>query len=198
MSPSGTMARVYTELRRRIMEGDLRPGARLDPAGIGKEMHASITPIRDALHQLKGEGLVESWKHEGFWIAELSEAVIRDRYEWCRDLVQICLGTAVGRPLSALMANNGDYADAITQVLQEIATVSSNQEHWRAMSSLCDRSHLLRRIEADLLDDPLADVTPILIGIERHEWGETRDAYEAFHLRRMELIPRLAASLRSR
>jgi hypothetical protein len=198
MSPSGTMARVYAELRRRIMDGDLRPGVRLDPARLCKEMTASMTPIRDALHQLKGEGLVESWKHEGFWIAELGEFVIRDRYQWCRDLVQLGLMAAPDRAPPATGANGGEYADIVTDVLQRIAALSTNQEHWRAMSGICDRTYILRRTEALLIQDPLDDVEPILISLDANAWSESLALYDKFHARRMAIIPQLSAALRIR
>jgi DNA-binding GntR family transcriptional regulator len=198
MSPSGTMARVYAELRRRIMDGGLRPGVRLDPARLCKEMAASMTPIRDALHQLTGEGLVESWKHEGFWIADLNETVIRDRYDWCRDLVHLCLQGAPDRAPSAIGSSGSDYADIVTHVLRRIAALSANQEHWRSMISLCDRTYILRRTEALVLEDPLHDVEPLLASLDERAWAKALDLYEAFHLRRMSIIAQLATALRTR
>jgi DNA-binding transcriptional regulator YhcF (GntR family) len=198
MSPSGTMMRVYAELRRRIMEGELKPGIRLDPAKLTKEMSASMTPLRDALHQLKGEGLVESWKHEGFWIADLSEPVIRDRYEWCRDLVRLCLRNATGLPPPGITDAGGSYADIVTHLFRSIAMQSTSQEHWRAIESVCDRCYLLRKTEARLLSDPFSDIEPLLLRIERRAWSECLSAYDAFHHRRMEIISQLAAAVRPR
>ena len=198
MSPSGTMVRVYAELRRRIMEGDLRPGDRLDPTRLGKEMLASMTPIRDALHQLKGEGLVESWKHEGFWIAELGETTIRDRYLWCRDLVRLCLLAPRLRsaPVAGSPAGVG-YPEAVTDLLLRIAGLSMNQEHMRAMSSLCDRTYLIRLLESRLIDDPAADLRPIEDRIDDGLWDQAMEAFEAFHGRRMEIISHLAGAFRT-
>ena len=193
------MVRVYAELRRRIMEGDLRPGDRLDPAKLGKEMLASMTPIRDALHQLKGEGLVESWKHEGFWIAELGGVVIRDRYLWCRDLVRLCLMSAKVRHASpAGSLTEADYPELVTDLLLRIAGVSLNQEHRRAMASLCDRAYLIRLLEPRFLNNPIDDVRRVASRIEARRWDESIAAYETFHERRMDIVPQLAAALRTR
>lgn len=192
------MVRVYAELKRRIMEGDLRPGDRLDPTKLGQEMLASMTPIRDALHQLKGEGLVETWKHEGFWIAELSETAIRDRYLWCRDLVRLCLSSDSIRSHAEprLSAETG-YPEAVAMMLLRIAALSLNQEHGRAMASLCDRSHLIRVIEGRLIDDPEADVRQVEQRINAKRWDQSLAAYETFHDKRMMLVPQIAALIRS-
>lgn len=193
------MVRVYAELRRRIMEGDLRPGDRLDPTKLGKEMLASMTPIRDALHQLKGEGLVESWKHEGFWIADLGETAIRDRFLWCRDIARLCLLAAKTRFASVAPSTAGaSYPEAVTELLLRIAGLSLNQEHGRAMASLCDRTNLIRTLEPRFLEAPARDLRRIEDHVDARGWDESLSAYEAFHERRMDIIPQLSAACRSR
>ena len=192
------MARVYTELRRRIMEGDLRPGTRLDPTKLGKEMLASMTPIREALHQLRGEGLVESWQHEGFWIADLSEIVIRDRYEWCRDLVHLCIQSSYGAPPQVIVRAGSDYPETVSYVLLQIAALSINQERWRAMVSICDRMMLIRKTECRLLDQPFDDVDPLLEAVKAYDWRHVLAGFEAFHKRRMDIASQIAAALRAR
>jgi DNA-binding GntR family transcriptional regulator len=52
-------ARVAGDLRERVSSGDLGPGAALSQAGIAQEYGVSRIPVRDALQQLAGEGLVD-------------------------------------------------------------------------------------------------------------------------------------------
>lgn len=141
------MARIYAVLKRQVVSGVFLPGARLDPARLKDDLAASTMPIRDTLQRLTGEGLVENSQNEGFRVVQLSEAAVRDLYDWCSDLVHICLARAenlMGNPSDA--EGGGEYAEEVTRLLLRIATISANHEHRRAMASLCERSFLLRTL----------------------------------------------------
>ncbi|MBU2664058.1 GntR family transcriptional regulator [Actinoplanes bogorensis] len=51
--------RVAAGLRERVSSGQVPPGTALSQAGLATEYGVSRIPVRDALHQLAGEGLVE-------------------------------------------------------------------------------------------------------------------------------------------
>jgi DNA-binding GntR family transcriptional regulator len=51
---------VYESLRNRILSGELRPNDRLIEQTIAAEAGVSRTPVREALHRLEVDGLVES------------------------------------------------------------------------------------------------------------------------------------------
>jgi len=82
MSPGPTFERVYLELKRQLREGTRPPGTPLEPAAIGEELGTSFTPVRDALHRLVGEGLVENPQHNGFSVPRPTEQALRDLYTW--------------------------------------------------------------------------------------------------------------------
>lgn len=71
---------VAVHLRSRIMSGDLRPGeyVRLDETA--GELGVSVTPVREALLTLRGEGLVELVPHRGYVVAPLSRGDIDDLF----------------------------------------------------------------------------------------------------------------------
>jgi len=52
-------ARVARHLRERVSSGQLGPGTTLSQAGVAQEYSVSRIPVRDALQQLAGEGLVD-------------------------------------------------------------------------------------------------------------------------------------------
>lgn len=52
--------RVYRELRRAILEGDVAPGERLTTLSVAERLGVSRTPVRAALLRLEADGLVES------------------------------------------------------------------------------------------------------------------------------------------
>jgi len=51
--------RIYHELRRRIIFTELRPGEEIDVNETASEFGTSRTPVRDALHRLDHDGLVD-------------------------------------------------------------------------------------------------------------------------------------------
>jgi DNA-binding GntR family transcriptional regulator len=96
------MARVYQALKARVMAGAFAPGERIDPARLSADLAASATPIREALHRLAGERLVESWQQEGFRQPFVTEANLRDLYGWSEDLLRLLL-RAIERNAAAPM-----------------------------------------------------------------------------------------------
>src|SRR3954447_19738705 len=91
MTPPGTFDRVYAAIKQRLREGVYRPGTRLEPALLSDELNASVTPVRDALHRLTGERLVEAPRHEGFRAPLLTEARLRHLYAWHHDLLLLAI-----------------------------------------------------------------------------------------------------------
>lgn len=56
---------VYDNLRSRIINGDLRPGARLLEGELSKDMDISRAPIREALNMLERDGLATIMPRRG-------------------------------------------------------------------------------------------------------------------------------------
>ncbi|WP_063001265.1 GntR family transcriptional regulator [Nocardia mikamii] len=69
---------VAHELRARIMAGTLRPGDAIHLEDTAAELDVSITPLRDALLTLRGEGFVEPGARRGFVVSELSRDDVMD------------------------------------------------------------------------------------------------------------------------
>src|SRR3546814_18453571 len=82
MNSGATFERVYDALKGRILGNEFRPGERLDPARLGSELHSSPTPIRDALHLLMGEGLVDTRLGSGFHVVMIDAPALQDLYSW--------------------------------------------------------------------------------------------------------------------
>jgi DNA-binding GntR family transcriptional regulator len=197
VSPGGTMMRVYWSIKRRIMHGDFAPGVRLDPARLRGELAASTTPVRDALHRLTGEGFVESFQNEGFRVSQSSEPAIRDQYEWTQELVHLCLRSAGRYPADGLHGPlDGSYADQVTIVLSDIARLSANYEHRRALLNVSERSFLLRAIEEKLLDDPFSELVHIGESILTRNWLLVSTSFDRFHRTRLSLVPAIALQMR--
>lgn len=64
---------VADQLRQRIFDGELAPGAFLDEVQLAQELSISRTPLREALKVLTAEGLVRHEPRRGCFVAEVTE-----------------------------------------------------------------------------------------------------------------------------
>ena len=71
---------VLPLLLRRIIDGELKPGARIVESRLAAELAVSRTPLREALLTLEREGLVRSDRRRGFTIEALSADDVRETY----------------------------------------------------------------------------------------------------------------------
>ena len=74
-------ARVYADIRRKILSLELPPGAAIDEAALVRDSGASRTPVREALVRLASDGLVILLPNRGSQMAPLDLARIRDYLE---------------------------------------------------------------------------------------------------------------------
>lgn len=80
---------VAGHIRGLIMSGTLRPGRFVRMDEQAAELGVSVTPVREALVSLRGEGLVEQVPHRGYRVADLQRQDIVDIF-WLQ-------GTIAGR-----------------------------------------------------------------------------------------------------
>lgn len=95
--PPSAQAAVLAELRRRISEGELRPGARVVAETVAKQLGVSRVPVREALQTLAGEGQVAYEPHRGYFIAELDAGDLRELYRMREMLEEEAVRAAVAR-----------------------------------------------------------------------------------------------------
>jgi DNA-binding GntR family transcriptional regulator len=69
---------VYDRLRDEIIGGKIATGTRLVAAELAERYGSSTNPVREALQQLRGEGLVEIQPNRGARVREVSASFIRD------------------------------------------------------------------------------------------------------------------------
>jgi GntR family transcriptional regulator, rspAB operon transcriptional repressor len=65
--------RVHKHLREQILSGDIGPNERLVETKIAVEIGTSRTPVREALHALEQEGLIESIPRIGYRVKLMSD-----------------------------------------------------------------------------------------------------------------------------
>lgn len=69
---------VATDIRRAITDGMIKPGERINETQIAKDMGISRSPVREALHMLKKEGVVVSIPYKGTFVNLLGQKDIED------------------------------------------------------------------------------------------------------------------------
>lgn len=88
-------AMVAGRLRVEILSGALLPGTRLFQARVAERMRTSTTPVREAMAELAGEGLVDPDPHRGFIVHEPTEPELLEVYELRSLLDPVCMAKTV-------------------------------------------------------------------------------------------------------
>ena len=70
--------RIYEHLREQLLNGEIAPPEHLIEAKIAKELGTSRTPVREALHSLELEGLIESIPRVGYVVKAISEEEVEE------------------------------------------------------------------------------------------------------------------------
>jgi DNA-binding GntR family transcriptional regulator len=73
--------KTYEYLKAGIFSGRFRPGERLAEEHLAEELGVSRTPVREALHKLEQDGLIEPMESRGFCIPSDSPEEIEDLFE---------------------------------------------------------------------------------------------------------------------
>lgn len=203
MSPGPTFDRVYLALKEQVTDGSFAPGDHLEPAAIGEDLNASITPVRDALHRLVGERIVEAPRNDGFRVPSPTEAELRDLYGWNRDLLDLALRKrspdAGGAALYAARQADtpGDQAAATAaDLFRRIARRYGNPEHEGAVELLNDRLSAMRIVEGRLFADIREELAALLALFAEDDLPGLRRANAAYHRRRQRAAPELLIASR--
>lgn len=85
MEPAGATgprdASVYETIREDIIQGRLPSNARLKVSELSRRFGTSTNPVREALHQLRGEGFVVISPNRGARVRPIDEDFVRDIVE---------------------------------------------------------------------------------------------------------------------
>ena len=73
--------RTYNSLKADVLAGRFNPGERLTEEHLAKKMGVSRTPVREALHKLASEGLVQPLESRGFTVARDSREEMEDLFD---------------------------------------------------------------------------------------------------------------------
>ncbi len=200
MSVAPAADRIYREMRRRIIFTELRPGQEIDVAEAADEFGTSRTPVRDALHRLDHDGLVDIHPRALCRVAPVTLKTLVDVLD-VREATgpmasRLASAHATAQDIEDLQAiAEGSYAGAadIQSILSashlfhcRVAKLSRNQRlHAITEHALEDLERILRLCGRQPLESgpPLEDHRRLLAAIREHD-GERAAALELAHIRR--------------
>jgi len=195
MTAPNTFERVYRTIKGWLVAGDFRPGDRLEPLHLSGQLNSSVTPVRDALHRLTGERLVDAPRNEGFRVPVASEITLRHLFAWHRDLLLLALAKrmVVDRPAPA------DDPAAMSRLARDqslflkLAGATGNLEHLHALRSLLERLEPYQRFEDELLSELEDESAGIARAVAAGDRRKLRQLLLAYHRRRSRIVPELVA-----
>jgi len=140
--------RVYGEVRRRIVEGELGRGTKLRQEALAEALGVSRTPLREALRRLAAEGLVEFHPNRGATVATLTAKDVRAAYE-ARLAFEPGAArlAAVRRPVAQIAALRAALADQRASTAIPAAYAASRAFHL-ALAHASENEYLIRLAEA--------------------------------------------------
>ncbi len=195
MSPGPTFDRVYFALKEQLMTGRFAPGDHLEPSLIGDELHSSITPVRDALHRLVGERLVEAPRNDGFRVPMVTEFALRQMYAWQADLMRLAAGRLRGGPPRTGGDSHSVGFIPAAMLFVELARAAGDLELLSAISNVCERVAALHSLEEQFIPELGEELDTFRGLIARTETAALRSQIAAYQRRRDRAVPQMVAAL---
>jgi DNA-binding transcriptional MocR family regulator len=196
MSAGVTFERVYHALKDQLGSGRFAAGAHLEPAALSRDLNASITPVRDALHRLAGEGLVETPRGDGFRTPPMTEVGLRHLYRWNAALLGLALRSQGAR---IVLAQPGEGEPGPIERLEHlflaIAVGPGNPEQTAATARMNERLRPVRQAELEVLAGCAAEIDELVAWAADQAVMPLRRAIAAFHRRRERQVGEIVAAL---
>ncbi len=160
---------VASDLRDRILTGQIRPGEFIRLDEVAAQLGCSVTPVREALVTLRGEGLVKSSPHRGFIVDELKRSDIVDIF-WMQSQLsaRLAVHAAANPDLPAYLADLTAIVDELEDALaagDSRRIMDSEYRFHRAIHLAADSKKLAWFLVA------ATRYTPYSLYSEDREWG---------------------------
>lgn len=131
---------VYEVLMQGLDEGVFQPGQRIKAAELAKRLGLSRAPVREALHVLAGQGLVEMLPDKGAILRALS---LRDVIEIYEIIGRVASVGVIG---AARHINDGDNAARVAKAMENIYIAGQQPPSYRFYLALNDLHYVVNEI----------------------------------------------------
>jgi DNA-binding GntR family transcriptional regulator len=197
MHPAMTMVeRAYRAIRQRILDNVWPPGYQALEQEVALALGMSRTPVREAILQLRNEGLVEVIPRHGLRVLPVSAADMREIYEILTALECMAAERLARRkpdakllkPLvdatramdKALKAGDADAWAAADEVFHaQLVDLAGNRQLQATVMNYWDRAHRARMVTLRLRPKPVSSTREHMALVERLAAGDAQGAAEA-------------------
>lgn len=190
--------KAYEHLRESILLGDIKPGERLVESDIAGRIGTSRTPVREALHALEREGLLESIPRIGYVVTQISEGEVSELSGIRLALEDLALRWALEKNAAKLVAelrenvrrteellNDGDvtsFVEMDAQFHELISKIADSKQLSEMTQGI--RRHMLRyRIHSiyttDNVQRAISGHRAVLEAVENGSAADARRALQA-------------------
>lgn len=139
--PKTLAEQSYDYIRRKLSSGVLAPGTRLVNRTLAGEIGVSVIPVREAIHRLASEGLIEHVPGSGAFVRKTSSQDLDDLYV-LRDALESC---AAGEAARFITEHQLDELESILGEARKIAEQLKQQSRKHAtkrqMNTWLDTEH---------------------------------------------------------
>lgn len=136
---------VFQTLREYIIKGKLKPGERLREISLADQLGVSRTPVREAIHKLEREGLVDLLPRRGALVSKMTEKKIRDVLE-IREVLEVLAGHLACENIS------GEQLDELRNLAEEFKnSLQSEDENRQAELDEAFHAHIYLAANNQLL-----------------------------------------------
>lgn len=116
--------RIRDVLRSHIVNGLIKSGERLKVADLAAQYGVSQIPVREALQQLKGEGLIEIKPNHGARVRQIDAKFIADIFEIRETISALLAGKAALRMTDSGIAELCRRQDELEKAIEERSTAA--------------------------------------------------------------------------
>ena len=140
---------IAVALRAALVTGEMRPGLLYSAPALAQKFGVSATPVREAMLDLAGEGLVEPVRNKGFRVSELTDKDL-DEITYLRQLIEVPAVADVAASMDEALRVRAEALRPLAHAIVKLATdgdllgyVEADRQFHLALLELTGNRHLV-------------------------------------------------------
>ncbi|SHM66115.1 transcriptional regulator, GntR family [Sphingobium sp. YR657] len=198
MAPEATNhERIYRGIKADYLDGRFVVGQRIDMTMIADRHRVSLTPVRDAMHRLAGEELMEAHMDGGFRILIPDRERLFHLYAWNAHHIQSAVNAstedALVRNMAEFAANPLPPSDLlrvhhVAAFFHALVTATGNLEYAAAVERSNERLAYVRLAEMSYFRRPDRELAQLVNPVTNNVHLNLRRRLWSYHRRRIEHV----------